>query len=544
MTAVIVSCSRVPLSEPEEEGNASETLAKVSGKIVDSDREAAENTLVMLVPEPFNPLVEDFVPDSLMDTTDSRGRYSFELADSGAYRIEALNLDDGTRLLIPDIRVAGDTIDMGTQILRTPGLVMVTLPGHIQTEGYLYIPNTSVFVSVTQEDIEAGEIILDSVPAGAYTGVRFTEGADLTQAAPVSEYINVGPADIAFVGPYDTWDYSAEVIINTASSGAGITGDLYDFPLLIRLSSSLSYSSSIFENAEPDGADLRFTSLNKKPLSFEVERWDPSLQQAEIWVRIDTIFSGDAGQIIYLYWGKENSPAASSGETVFSKQTGFAGVWHLGEDEADTALTEIYRNSVAEENHGDDFIISTDKAGLIGRGQYFNMNDYIRVEAPTADLKPPSRVFMSAWIRTDTTDTSGGEVVSMGNNYGLRITPAGNIWTFNYQHPRVDSTDFYLESTTGKVLDNRWHHVAGQNIGTQLQIYVDGVFSGSLDIPEGIVYDGGPYFYIGRHGNKEDPWDYEGYMDEIRVSTEIRSVDWIKMCYENQKPGSTVVRFE
>jgi len=540
MTAVIVSCSRAPLSEPEEEGNASETLAKVSGKMVDSDREAAKNTLVMLIPEHFNPLLEDTVPDSLMDTTDSRGRYSFELSDSGTYRIEALNLDDGTRLLIPDILVMGDTVDVGTQILRTPGLVMVTLPGHIQTEGYIYIPGTSVFVSVTQENIEAGEIILDSVPAGAYAGVRFTEGEDLSQAAPVSENLNVGPADIAFVGPYDTWDYSAEVIINTSSSGAGITEDLYDFPLLIRFSSS----SSIFENAAQDGADLRFTSLHKKPLSFEIERWDVTLQQAEIWVRIDTVFSGDANQIIYLYWGKENSPDVSNGEAVFGKDAGFTGVWHLKEEAEDTATGKVYKNSVADENHGDDFITAADKAGLIGRGQYFNMNDYIRVETPTDDLKPLSQVFMSGWIRTDTSDVSGGEIVSMGNSYGLRVTENGNVWTFNFSYPRVDSNDFFFVSSDINVKDNEWHYVAGVNTGSQLVVYIDGKEFGSTDVPDRIIYNGGPYFLMGRHGNLETNWDFMGYMDEIRISTEIRSADWIRMCYENQKPGSTVVRIE
>jgi hypothetical protein len=34
---------------------------------------------------------------------------------------------------------------------------------------------------------------------------------------------------------------------------------------------------------------------------------------------------------------------------------------------------------------------------------------------------------------------------------------------------------------------------------------------------------------------------YDGLMDELRVATVLRSADWVKTEYDNQKPGSTFI---
>ena len=34
---------------------------------------------------------------------------------------------------------------------------------------------------------------------------------------------------------------------------------------------------------------------------------------------------------------------------------------------------------------------------------------------------------------------------------------------------------------------------------------------------------------------------WPGQMDELRISSTARSADWVKLCYENQKSGSTYV---
>ena len=52
---------------------------------------------------------------------------------------------------------------------------------------------------------------------------------------------------------------------------------------------------------------------------------------------------------------------------VFDTAAGFAGVWHLGEEAADTVANGLYRDATPAGNHGNDRIASTGNAGWSAR---------------------------------------------------------------------------------------------------------------------------------------------------------------------------------
>ena len=65
------------------------------------------------------------------------------------------------------------------------------------------------------------------------------------------------------------WKYRKKITLDTSTQGADIKEALSDFPVLIRLHSG----NFTFENAKPDGSDIRFTSVDDKtPLKYHIER--------------------------------------------------------------------------------------------------------------------------------------------------------------------------------------------------------------------------------------------------------------------------------
>ena len=44
---------------------------------------------------------------------------------------------------------------------------------------------------------------------------------------------------------------------------------------------------------------------------------------------------------------------------------------------------------------------------------------------------------------------------------------------------------------------------------------------------------------MGKHGNGKPGHEYKGDLDEVQIHSAVRGPDWIKLSYENQKPGSS-----
>jgi hypothetical protein len=83
---------------------------------------------------------------------------------------------------------------------------------------------------------------------------------------------------------------------------------------------------------------------------------------------------------------------------------------------------------------------------------------------------------------------------------------------------------------------DQWYHVVHTYTEKNSRVYVNGRLDGAsdplLDLPAtSSLWIGGWY------GN----YDFHGDVDEVRISRVVRSPDWIRLQYENQKPLQTVV---
>lgn len=144
----------------------------ISGIIVSSDGHPAMGVRTMLIPSSFNPLALCRLGDSLIDTTDADGRYSFHV-DSGVYNIQALHAGDGTRLFLAGIRANSPDVALPMDTLKLPGKIKVSLDTELTTQGgFVYLVGSTVKTSFAKG---AASAVLDSVPLGNYPEVRFTE---------------------------------------------------------------------------------------------------------------------------------------------------------------------------------------------------------------------------------------------------------------------------------------------------------------------------------------------------------------------------------
>jgi hypothetical protein len=140
-------------------------------------------------------------------------------------------------------------------------------------------------------------------------------------------------------------------------------------------------------------------------------------------------------------------------------------------------------------------------------------------------MKTTTDVTMSVWYRSISGASSNGEdLMSAGDAYALRV------WSALPKGPAVPGIELAKHFPAGhlqcffandKVLDGRWHHLAGVLTTASMQVYIDGVpgapcaFSGVIE-----YFPDNPDFWVGRHGSgTSTSYDFEGNIDEVRLYT-------------------------
>jgi hypothetical protein len=534
------ACFETRLADPDKGGNSSETVARVGGTIVDADGNPVAGASVVLVPDAYNPIAAPALPAGLKAATDAKGEFAFTRVPKGRYGVEARHPSDGTRLLALGVDLQARQEALAADTLRRPGRVRVRLPDYLKRPGgFVYLPHTRFAWPVDGKALEHGYVDLDSLPSCGYAALAFAADTNLSVSDTLGRALDVLPGDTLSLGAFAGWARTVRISINTTASGAGISEPVAKFPMLVRLTSA----ELDFSRAAAEGSDLRFSKPDGAPLAYQIDHWDAGRREAAVWVVLDTVRADDSAQAFLMHYGKPEAVSLSDGQAVFGA-AGYAAAWHLEEDAAGTGQAGLYRNSASASDHGTDSLGTSDRGGVIGNGHYFALGEYVRVPNASAALKPDGDFAISAWVKATATDSNGGEIASMGNDYGIRLEPNGEFYAFNFNYPKTDSTGYTLITGGQHLLDDDWHLVAAVHTGTHIDAYVDGAFVGGSDFPKGVRrYDGGPDFFIGRHGNGETPFDFEGYIDEVRVMRAQPSATWLKLAYASQRPGAAILRF-
>lgn len=124
-----------------------------------------------------------------------------------------------------------------------------------------------------------------------------------------------------------------------------------------------------------------------------------------------------------------------------------------------------------------------------------------------------------AMVKMLTTDSGGAEVMSMGNNWMLRVFPSG-VLSFSFDDAGVWRV---VNADTVNVKDGIWHHVAVTKSATEVKLYVDGALKKTFATTKPITYNHSNVFIVGAHGDEEPNYNLNGTLDEVRVWSFPRS---------------------
>lgn len=327
------------------------------------------------------------------------------------------------------------------------------------------------------------------------------------------------------------WGRRRKLVLNNAGRG-----QLTDFPLRV----SLTNIASNYPETETDGSDIRFVDSTSpgNVLAHEIEIWDDATGDSHLWVKVPVIPAGSTTDHIWVYYDYIGTPPMTplppAPEEVWSN--GYVAVWHM--DDA--------RDSTSFANHGLPDIIATGKLGQIGRGQEFindgptTDRDYMDV-ADNASLDFTGDFTLETWVNPTTfgSNNSFGRFVGKQpptdtapfNLYALEWGSSQNV-RFNLGigvvQRRID--------TAATLPIGSWSYVVGTRSGSSMRAYINATEDTNSPITaSGALSTNDVDLRLGNNRNLPNTQQYEGYLDEVRISNVGRSADWIDAQYSSMQ---------
>jgi PKD repeat protein len=345
-----------------------------------------------------------------------------------------------------------------------------------------------------------------------------------------------GAAPTLAVEDYSQWANESEITLNTSATGANVAAAQAGFPVLIRLTSANTAFS--FAGAMSHGEDIRFEKSGIH-LPYQIERWDQAGQVAEIWVKVD-VNGNDATQKITMYWGKPGSTDSSNAAAVFATANGFSAVYHL--NEVGNTDANGYHDATANGYNGTGVGMAPANSvgSAIGVGQAFDGVTNLRIGNINPAAINPTTGTISCWVQTPATLTGGDNprrAFASGNQNGWRyFLGMGNATPFALSYRLGNMA---AEATGSQNLNTplTYYLLTTSWTGGNCNVFVNGVSAGTQT---GVTFGAPTYLSIGMYwdgGATNNRWN--GQVDEVRVENTGRSADWVKLCYESQKPTAS-----
>ena len=353
----------------------------------------------------------------------------------------------------------------------------------------------------------------------------------------------IKPAEAAWAN--ESWLYRKKITVNSAKVSG--SGTLTDFPILVSRTDpewkTTTNGGNVFHD---NGNDFMFTlDDGTTKLDHEIESYDTPSGELNAWVRIPSL-SGTSDTDIYVYYG-----CASCGpqENVYGVwDDNYVAVYHLHE-------TSGYHNNSAQDAHHSDGDNVAQKGADIGQingaDEFDNADDYVRVP-DHADLDATDMT-VEAWAYplgrpgTGVTDqivchkTSGDP----WRSWELDLDDDNDTDNFQVSFAYSDGTSRTTEADTSPQTDT-WYYVVGVKDTTdnEVRIYIDGQDDNAspTSYTSDTYYNGDEQLFIGATSTASQ--EFNGYIDEVRVSDVERSDDWIATSYNTAQDPASFLTFD
>ena len=350
--------------------------------------------------------------------------------------------------------------------------------------------------------------------------ISATSQADITQSASATVTLSTLPCASSGYG-YQ----SAIVIDHTKVAGS----DQTDFPVLI--SGTYPVLATIANGGQvQNGYDIIFTSdaSGQNLLDFEIDNYDPATGASAFWVRVPTL-SHTADTTIYMWYGNPNITGTQENKAGVWRNR-YLSVYHFGNG----PTVGLSDSGISGYDLGGS---ASTVPGVIGGAAGFNGSSLTHESVP-AYPSGDSAVTLEAWVQQPA-NPAAADVLGYGSNSatGSRISlvPSGTSLALGFNNLTFISG--------GLALDTNWHHFVAVYGGGVLstatdQLYLDGV-------PLSTSTDGGTpdiatdELKIGGVPTIDYCCTFTGSVDEVRVSSGVRTAGWVTTEYNNVSSPST-----
>jgi biopolymer transport protein ExbB len=263
----------------------------------------------------------------------------------------------------------------------------------------------------------------------------------------------------------DNWALRKKITIDTSATGAAINDEIGGLPALVRLHAG----NFRFAEAKEDGADLVFVSGDDKtPLKFHIEKFDPLLNEALVWVRVPSVKPGEKTEI-WLYYKNEKAQSAADAKNTYDPNALI--VYHFAERGTPPQDSSTWANHASTPGKPAD-------GAIVGTGLLLDGQTPLSLPATPALAIPLAGDFTwSAWIRPDSLQRNA---VIYSRREGANALIIG-----------LDDGAPFVEVTTSgaaqrsalgaPVAPGGWHHLAASASPGLVTLYLDGAPYASLN---------------------------------------------------------------
>ncbi len=262
---------------------------------------------------------------------------------------------------------------------------------------------------------------------------------------------------IAYAWWNNDWSARKTITIDTGATAGGVSNPIGDTPVLIRL----DVGNFTFDNAKPDGSDLRFVAADDKtPLAYHIEKYDNLLGQAFVWVGIPDLKPAAQTQI-FVYYGNPKATADQNAKATYDASTG--AIYHFGEHNAPAKDWTGNGNTTQTPVQGDDY-------ALIGPGDRLDGQTPVTLPAtPGLAWAGSNPLTWSIWLNETALQpnavlysrTDGTSTVQIGVDNGVPFVAV------------TTAADTERTPAGAAITAASWHYIA-VTAGAQIALYIDG----------------------------------------------------------------------
>jgi len=308
------------------------------------------------------------------------------------------------------------------------------------------------------------------------------------------------------------WQYRKKVAFDASDKGGNVKESLTDAPVLVRLHSG----NFAFANAKKDGSDIRFISADDKaPLKFHIEKYDPKLEIALIWVKVPKIAGGGSQDSIGLYYGNDSATAGQ--EPGGSYDTAQVLDFHLSETEG------APKDATAYGNHASTFSGTLSTATVLGNGASFKGGNDKIVVPRSPSLNFAKGFTFSAWVRFDQPQK---DARLLSWQEGAQSLVVGINGDKPYAQIAATGKPAVTATASAALSAKVWHHVAvAAEPGKRLVVYLDGSEAAAANLPGELPAPAADLTFAS---------SYVGDLDEIQLANLARPASWFTAAFAGQ----------